>query len=93
MDSSDVSPVPASHRSDDLVRIGRPFEGLGLDVVLFEKPVDGVPEWLCTVERPARMRRKPFVDFRMLVGGIIVDDRVHDFSGGEPTSGLGAFVR
>jgi hypothetical protein len=29
--------VPASDRSDDLVRIGSPFEGFGLDVVLFEK--------------------------------------------------------
>jgi hypothetical protein len=35
------------------------------------------------VERPARMRRKPFADFRMLVGGVIVDDRMHDFSGGD----------
>ena len=33
--------MPASDRSDDLVRIGRPFEGFRLDVVLFEKPVDG----------------------------------------------------
>jgi hypothetical protein len=29
------------------------------------------------------MRRKPFADFRMLVGGVIVDDRMHDFSGGD----------
>jgi hypothetical protein len=36
--------VPASDRGDDLVRIGGPFEGFGLDVVLFEKPVDGGPE-------------------------------------------------
>ena len=33
--------MPASDRSDDLVRIGGPFEGFGFDVVLFEKPVDG----------------------------------------------------
>ena len=36
------------------------------------------------MERPARMRGGPFADFRVLVGGVLVDDRMHDSAAWDP---------
>ena len=38
------------------------------------------------VERPARMTREPFAHFGVLVGGVIVEDRMDSLAGGNSRS-------
>jgi hypothetical protein len=105
--------MPASDGGDDFVRIGGPFEGFGMGVVMVEEPIDGGlqighrsedaafesslrqggEEALDGVEPGCRGRREvkgptwiadqPLSHGGVLVGGVVVEDRVDGLSGGD----------
>jgi hypothetical protein len=77
--------VPATDGSDDFVGVGNLVDGFGMGLVIIEESIDGGLEVGHRAEDAAfetRMAGQPLAHGGMLVGGVIVEDRVDGLSGG-----------